>query len=141
MQRKVLLLTCAVFATSLFAQEPRAYLDGTILQMDSVQCIDKQANRPSQADAPEPSQTRRSAGCAEYVLQTDRVLYRIRPKIAQHEMFLPVGERAQFRLQQDELLLRVRALDSEEREYMILSMASRVESAADSRRLRPNHLQ
>jgi hypothetical protein len=132
---------CAVFAANSVAQEPRAYLDGTILQMDSARCIDKRANSSIQADVPEPSQAKNVLSCTEYVLQTDRVLYRIRPKITQHAELLPVGERAQFRLQQDELLLRVRGLGAEEREYIILSMAPRAESAADSRRLRPNHLQ
>jgi len=141
MHRRVLLLTCAVFAANAAAQEPKAYLDGTILQMDPVQCIGTKANGSVRAMAPEPRPASKPPRCTEYVLQTDRVLYRIRPKVAQNSGLLPVGERAQFRLQQDELLLRVRVLDPQEREYIVVSITPRAESTADSNRTRLNHLQ
>jgi hypothetical protein len=141
MHRRVLLLTCAVFAANAAAQEPKAYLDGTILQMDSVQCVSTKANGSVRSMAPQLRPATKPLRCTEYVLQTDRVLYRIRPKVAQNSGLLPVGERAQFRLQQDEMLLRVRVLGPQEREYIVVSITPRAESTADSNRTRLNHLQ
>src|SRR5205807_2607533 len=45
--------------------------------------------------------------CQEYVLQTNRVVYRIRPKDDKHPALLPIGETAQFRIHKDKLILRV----------------------------------
>ena len=45
--------------------------------------------------------------CQEYVLQSERVNYRIRPRDEKQAVLLPISERAQFRLQKDVMLLRV----------------------------------
>jgi hypothetical protein len=45
--------------------------------------------------------------CKEYTLQTERLTYRIRPKDDKHDMLLPIGETAEFRIHKDKLLLRV----------------------------------
>jgi len=80
--------------------------------------------------------------CQEYVLQADRVIYRIRPRDEKHPVLLPVGEQAQFRLQKDKMLLRVEDLDGKEREYIVVSMTPRSDSStADAIPFRPNHLQ
>jgi len=63
--------------------------------------------------------------CQEYVLQTERIIYRIRPKDDKHPVLLPVGETAQFRIHKDKLLLRVPEADGKEREYLVLSMTPR----------------
>ncbi len=63
--------------------------------------------------------------CQEYVLQSDRIIYRIRPKEEKHPVLLPVGETAEFRIHKDKLLLRVPELDEKEREYLVISMTSR----------------
>jgi hypothetical protein len=68
--------------------------------------------------------------CQEYVLQTERVTYRIRPKDDKHPVLLPVGETAQFRIHKDKLLLRVPEADGKEREYFVLSMTPRSDAAA-----------
>jgi len=60
--------------------------------------------------------------CQEYVLKTDRVMYRIRPREEKHPVLLPVGERAEFRIKKDKLLLAVPELDGREREYSVTSM-------------------
>jgi hypothetical protein len=60
--------------------------------------------------------------CQEYVLKTDRVMYRIRPRDDKHPVLLPVGERAEFRIKKDKLLLAVPELDGKEREYSVTSM-------------------
>jgi hypothetical protein len=60
--------------------------------------------------------------CQEYVLKTDHVMYRIRPRDEKHPVLLPVGERAEFRIKKDRLLLSVAELDGKEREYSVTSM-------------------
>jgi hypothetical protein len=53
-----------------------------------------------------------------------------------------VGEPVQFRLQKDKVLLRVREIDSKEREYIVVSMTPRSDSStADATPTRLNHLQ
>jgi hypothetical protein len=63
--------------------------------------------------------------CQEYVLESDRLTYRIRPKDAKHPALLPVGESAQFRLHKDKMILRVAEGDGKEREYLVISMVPR----------------
>jgi hypothetical protein len=73
--------------------------------------------------------------CPEYLLQTDRILYRIRPKDEKHPALLPVGEKAQFRMDKDHMRLRVEDLDDKERDYIVVSMTPRGEATqADSRK-------
>ena len=62
------------------------------------------------------------------MLQSDRVIYRVRPKDDKHPVLLPVGEKAQFRLEKDKMLLRMEDLDDKEREYIVVSMMPRGES-------------
>jgi hypothetical protein len=63
--------------------------------------------------------------CQEYVLQSDKVIYRIRPRDEKHPVLLPVGEQAQFRMQKDRMILRVEDLDDKDREYVVVSMTPR----------------
>jgi hypothetical protein len=65
--------------------------------------------------------------CQEYVLQTDDVVFRIRPKDDKHPVLLPVGEKAQFRMEKDKMKLRVEDLDDKERDYTVISMTPRQE--------------
>lgn len=67
--------------------------------------------------------------CQEYILKTDRVTYRIRPKEEKHPALLPVGETAEFRLKKDKMLLRVPESDDKEREYTVVSMTPSEEFA------------
>jgi hypothetical protein len=75
------------------------------------------------------------------VLQTDQVVYHVRPKDDKHPVLLPVGENAQFRLDKDKMLMRVEQFDSKEREFVVVSVAPRGDNAADATAARPNHLQ
>src|SRR5947209_11985440 len=65
--------------------------------------------------------------CQEYVLQSDRIVYRIRPKDDKHPVLLPVGESAEFRVHKDKLLLRVPEADDKERESFVISMTPRAD--------------
>jgi hypothetical protein len=53
------------------------------------------------------------------------VIYRIRPRDEKHPVLLPVGEKAQFRIQKDKMLLQVEDVDEKEREYSVVSMTPR----------------
>jgi hypothetical protein len=65
--------------------------------------------------------------CQEYLLQSETVIYRIRPRDEKHPVLLPVGEKAQFRIHKDKMLLRVEDLDDKERKYSVVSMTPRQE--------------
>jgi hypothetical protein len=75
------------------------------------------------------SKNTREMLCQEYVLQSDRVVYRIRPKDEKHPALLPIGETAQFRIQKDKLILKVaEGSDDKEREYVVVSMTPRLDA-------------
>jgi len=128
MRSKWMLCVVLSLAAAAFAKDPKPYQTGKLVQMDSVQCAT--AERSAQPQ------------CQEYVLQADRVIYRLRPRDERHLVLLPVGELAQFRLQNNKMLLLIEALDYKEREYIVVSMALRSDSSsADATPTRLNHLQ
>lgn len=142
------LMLSIVLALSLLAsaKDPKPYQTGKLMQMDSVPC--GTAEKDSTTVAGE--MLGRDAGskktheilCQEYVLQTERVVYRIRPRDDKQPVLLPVGEQAQFRMEKDKMLLRVEGVDSKERAYLVVSMTPRSDSStADAYPVRLNHLQ
>jgi hypothetical protein len=145
MRYKALVLAVMLSAVAAYAKEPRAYQSGKLLQMDSVKCgVDEKDAKSFTGEMIGTDSGHKKTQellCQEYLLQTDKMIYRIRPKDAKHPALLPVGERAQFRLDKDKMLLRVEDLDSKEREYIVVSMTPRSESTADATPTRLNHLQ
>jgi hypothetical protein len=139
-----LFLVCALSVTA-WAKEPKAYQMGKLLQMDSVQC--GMAEKDAKSFAGEMlgtdsgSKKTQEVLCQEYVLQSDHVIYRIRPRDEKHPVLLPVGEQAQFRIQKDKMLLRVEDVDSREREYIVVSMTPRSEASTAELGSHLNHLQ
>lgn len=133
-------LLLAMLCTSLaYAKNRPVAQSGTLLQMDSVECGTDQKSGKTFAgeilgtDA--AHQKMQTLLCPEYLLQTDRVLYRIRPKDEKHPNLLPVGEKAQFRMDKDHMRLRVEDLDDKERDYIVVSMTPRGEAVqADNRK-------
>jgi hypothetical protein len=67
------------------------------------------------------SKTRKTF-CQEYVLETNHVVYHIRPREEKHPALLPVGEKAMFRIKKDFMVLKVPEGDDKEREYDVVSM-------------------
>jgi len=65
--------------------------------------------------------------CQEYVLQADRVIYRIRPRDEKHPALLPIGENAEFRIDKDKLILRVPETNDKEHEYSVVSITPRTD--------------
>lgn len=102
---------------------------GTLLQMDSVDCGAEQKGGKTFAGemlgTDSAHQKTHVLLCQEYLLQTDRVIYRIRPRDDKHPVLLPVGVKAQFHLDKDKMKLRVEDLDDKEREYTVVSMTPR----------------
>jgi len=146
MRSKLALCAALALATAAVAKAPKAYETGKLLQMDSVPCGTAEKDTQSLAcqmpGTDSGSKKTREVLCQEYVLQAERVIYRIRPRGEKHPVLLPVGEQAQFRLQKDKMLLRVEDLDGKEREYIVVSMTPRSESStADASTSHPNHLQ
>jgi hypothetical protein len=144
MGRNVVVLGLLLTASMAFAKDLKAYQSGELLQMDSVSCSLPQKSGNSQTgDMTEtgPEHVKTQGLCQEYVLQTDRTIYRIRPVDKRHPGLLPVGERAQFRFDKDKVLLRVEYADSKEREYFVVSVARRGDSSAEASPVRLNHLQ
>jgi hypothetical protein len=133
MHRKALILASILLAAAAYAKQPKAYQDGKLLQMDSVACgMDTKDAKKDKTH---------ELLCPEYVVQTEQVLYRIRPKDDKHSTLLAIGQNAQFRLQQNKMLLRVEGADGKEREYVIMSIKPRGESTADASPAHLNHLQ
>jgi hypothetical protein len=145
MRYKALVLALILLAAAAYAKEPRAYQSGKLLQMDSVQCgVDEKDAKSFTGEMIGTDSGHKKTQellCQEYLLQTDKMIYRIRPKDAKHPVLLPVGEQAQFRLDKDKMLLRVEDLDSKELEYIVVSMTPRSDSTADASPVRLNHLQ
>ncbi len=146
MRSKLAFCVVLTLASVGFAKEPKAYQTGKLLQMDSVQCGTAEKDAKSFAGemlgTDSGSKKTQEVLCQEYVLQSERVIYRIRPRDEKHPVLLPVGEQAQFRLRKDKMLLRVEDLDNKEREYIVVSMTPRSESStADASTSRVNHLQ
>jgi hypothetical protein len=145
MRSKVMLCAVLGLATAAFAKDPKAYQSGKLLQMDSVNC--GTAEKDSKSIGGEiigtDSGTRKTQQvlCQEYVLQGERVNYRIRPRDAKHPMLLAVGAQAQFRIEKDKMKLRMED-STKESEYVVVSMTPRTDSSsADASGQQPNHLQ
>jgi hypothetical protein len=132
------MLAVLLFAATVGAQakDAPAYEKGVLMQMDSSSC--GYAERDGKTIAGEifgtdgQHKNTKEVLCQEYVLQTARITYRIRPKDDKHPVLLPVGETAQFRIHKDKLLLRVPEAGGKEREYFVLSMTPRSDVGATS---------
>jgi len=144
--RSKLFLCVLALGSVAYAREPKIYQSGKLLQMDSVACgVDEKNGKSLAGEMLGTDSSHKKTHellCQEYLLQAERVIYRIRPRDEKHPALLPVGEKAQFRLEKDKMLLRVEDLDSKEREYIVVSMTPRADaSTADASPQRLNHLQ
>ncbi|MGA9355103.1 MAG: hypothetical protein WBV46_15530 [Terriglobales bacterium] len=60
--------------------------------------------------------------CPQYLFRTDDLEYHIRPKDTKHPVILPIGHEAEFRVNKDEILLKVTDGDHKTRAYHVISM-------------------
>ncbi len=124
-------LLCAVCGAQ--AKDKPAYEKGVLVQMESTSCgyAEKDGKSLTGELIGTDSQHKKTQEvlCQEYILQSDRIVYRIRPKDDKHPVLLPIGEAAEFRIHKDKLLLRVPEADDKEREYIVVSMTPRADAA------------
>ena len=111
------------------AKEPKTHQSGTLLQMDSTECgVDENSGKSVIGEIVGTDSAHKKTHallCQEYLLQSDKVIYRIRPRDEKHPVLLLVGQQAQFRIQKDKMLLQMEDGDSKEREYSVVSMTPR----------------
>lgn len=116
-------------ASVALAKDPPSYDRGLLVSMDSSNC--GVAEKGSKTVAGEilgtdgEHKSTQEVLCQEYVLQGDRIVYRIRPTDAKHPNLLPVGDTVQYRIHKDKMYLLDREGDSKEREYSVVSMTMR----------------
>jgi hypothetical protein len=140
------LMLCAVLglATAAYAKDPKAYQSGKLMQMDSVACGTSEKDAKSFAGevlgTDSGSRKTQQVLCQEYVLQSDSVVYHIRPRDEKHPALLPVGQQAQFRIEKDKMKLRMEDT-TKEYEYIVVSITPRTDSSSADASSRPNHLQ
>lgn len=128
--RSAIVFIALGLATSVVAKE-HDYQRGVLMKMESTKC--GFAENGSKTMAGEifgtdgQHQKTQDLLCQEYVLQSDRIVFHIRPRDEKHPVLLPVGETAQFRLDKDKMMLKVPELDNKEHEYIVVSMTPRTD--------------
>lgn len=132
---KYKILTALAFcgaALSTQAKDPPPYMKGTLMEMESTPCgVAEKGNKTVAGEifgTDGEHKTTQQVLCQEYTLQTDRAIYRIRPKDDKHPELLPIGETAEFRISKDKLILRVPETNSKERDYIVVSITQRADS-------------
>jgi len=124
-----ILMTTLLLASLAQAKEPKAHQSGTLLQMDSAECgVEENSGKSVVGELVGTDSAHKKTHallCQEYLLQSETVIYRIRPRDEKHPVLLPVGEKAQFRIRKDKMLLQVEDVDTKEREYSVVSMTPR----------------
>src|SRR6202049_2152773 len=123
------LIAGILFVSLAQAKKPKHNQVGTLLQMDSAECgVDENSGKSVVGELVGTDSAHKKTPallCQEYLLQSDSVLYRIRPRDEKHPVLLPVGQKAQFRIHKDKMLLQVEDIDSKEREYSVVSATPR----------------
>jgi hypothetical protein len=131
----VLLMVCVAFA-----KDPKSRQSGKLSQMESVACgVDENSGKSFAGELIGTDSAHKKTHellCQEYVLITDRVIYRIRPRDEKHPVLLPVGEQAQFRMEKDKMILRVEDLDDKDRQYTVVSMTPREDGSTEKASVR-----
>jgi hypothetical protein len=119
---------CGVLLASMaaLAKNGPSYQSGTLKEMTSVECgFEQKSGKGLMGEIvgtdDSHSKTRKTF-CQEYVLETNHVVYHIRPREEKHPALLPVGEKAMFRMKKDFMVLKVPEGDDKEREYDVVSM-------------------
>ena len=129
MKTSIFIAAFALCGTLAFAKDAKPYQTGTLLQMNSVECGSEQKSATSMAGEIIGTDANHSKShvllCQEYVLESDKVTYHIRPKEEKHPSLLPVNAKAQFRIQKDKMKLLVEDLDGKEHDYIVVSMSPR----------------
>jgi hypothetical protein len=120
------LLAVILLATMVQAKEPKHYQSGRLIRMESVKCGTDEKNGKSFAGemigTDSAHMKTHELLCQQYTLETSSLVYTVRPKDDKHPALLPIGEKAEFRLEKDKMLLWVEDMDDKEREYIVVSI-------------------
>lgn len=126
------LLAIVFLAVFAYGRDAKHYQSGKLAKMESVKCGTDEKNGESVAGELIGTDSQHMKThellCQEYVLETDTLVYHVRPKDDKHPDLLPVGETAQFRIDKDKMLLRVEGYDSKERGYLVISVVPKDEA-------------
>jgi hypothetical protein len=137
MKRLTVATLALTFVGVVQAKDKPAFEKGVLLQMDSASCGYSEKDGKTIAGqifgTDGQHKNTKEVLCQEYVIKSDRVIYRIRPKDDKHPVLLPVGETAEFRLHKDKMILRVPEADGKEREYFVVSMTPRADAVETHR--------
>ena len=130
----------ALLASLAFAKDQKPFQHGKLLQMESVACgVDENSGKSFAGEVLGTDSAHKKTHellCQEYLLQSDKVIYRIRPRDEKHPALLPVGEGAQFRMEKDKMVLRVEDMDNKDRDYLVVSMTPREDSTSEKAALK-----
>ena len=89
-------MTAVLLVSLAQAKEPKVHQSGTLLQMDSVECgVDENSGKSFVGEMVGTDSAHKKTHallCQEYLLQSDTVIYRIRPRDEKHPVLLPVGQ-------------------------------------------------
>lgn len=129
------MLALVLSASALFAapaalpKDQPSYDKGMLLSMESSTCGTAEKGGKTMAGevlgTDSSHKQTEEVLCQEYVLQSEHIIYRIRPTDQKHPILLPVGQSVEFRIHRDKLYLRDPEGDKKEREYTVLSMQTR----------------
>ncbi|HUS19692.1 MAG TPA: hypothetical protein VMZ25_08580 [Terriglobales bacterium] len=130
MQRhmKITMFVTVLFvATLVSAKDNRFYQTGLLAEMNATECGYHEKSGKgfvgSLIGTDSASKDIRQTLCQEYVLKSDKVTYRVRPHKEKKAVLLPIGERIEFRIKKDKMLMRVGDSDKEI-EYDVVSMVA-----------------
>jgi hypothetical protein len=130
-----LLVALSLAGCVIQAKEPRFYEKGTLAEMNAVGCGYEEKGAKSAAGVllgtgDEHRKTHEML-CQEYVLRSQSMVYRIRPKEEKRPFILPVGDHVEFRILKDRMYVRVPELDDHERQFFVTSIVQRTDVTAD----------
>ncbi|HKV25761.1 MAG TPA: hypothetical protein VJN93_14300 [Candidatus Acidoferrum sp.] len=133
MKRSLIIASLLLAAIATPAKDKHDFERGTVLQMQSAPCGVSEKDGKTIAGeifgTDGQHKNTQELLCQEYTLQTNRVVYLIRPKDDKHPALLRIGESAQFRLHKDRLLLRQVEFEDKEHEYIVVSMTPRTDAS------------
>src|SRR5579872_6081112 len=116
MRKTRLIAAVLTLASMTYAKSPKAYRTGQILQMNSVPCSATRSNKSQLL-------------CREYTLQSENVVYTIRPRDQKRGPSITIGDHAQFRLNRNMIVLRSEISKSKEHPFVVISVAPAAETS------------
>ncbi len=118
----VLLIFASVLHVPFAQGKGRRNHIGQLLRMETVHCGPDDVGGLSKAifggQVPGPEERL----CPEYILQSEGLYYRIRPRNHKHPVLLPIGEQAQFHFQKDRIMLQIEDFDDQTYEFSVLAI-------------------